>query len=131
MRRVAVHFWPADQKAPAYAASTASQRLDLAAAQRLLVELADGPVPLAAEVAEDRRRAPRLATRLAKRLAHLARHLARDLLDTVVDHLGHLREQVPALRRRQARPGRERLLRRCNRVVDVPPVAGRELAHDL
>src|SRR5207248_6109216 len=111
-------------------ADGAAERQDLAAADSLLEELADRPVAFAAEVAEDRRGPRRLAARLAQRLAHLARHLARDLLDAPVDHLRDFRQQVPALRRREAQPARERLLRRRYRIVDVALVAGRELADD-
>src|SRR5439155_18037567 len=98
---------------------------------RLLEDLADRAVALAAEVTQDRSGARRLAARLAQRLAHLARHLACDLLDARVDRFRDLHEQVAALRRRQPRPGGERLLRCADRVVDVAPVAGRKLAHDL
>src|SRR5207247_11217971 len=74
-----------------------AHRVDRAPGQRLLRQLTERPVALAAEEAKDRRRARGLHPGLAQRLAHLAGHLARDLLDATVDLVGRLDKQVAAL----------------------------------
>src|SRR5262249_59234836 len=102
----------------------ASLSEDLPAGNRLLVELAERPVALAAEEPKDCCCTRRLAARLAKRLAHLARHLRRDVLDPGVDDLGDLHDHVAALRRRRARPRREGVLRLPDGILDVAPLAG-------